>query len=49
MTIYKTQEKVGKSLEDMGNRGKFPEQNNNGLCSKIKNRQMGPHKITKLL
>ena len=24
---------------------KFPEQNTHGLCSKIKNRQMGPHKI----
>ena len=28
-----------------GHRRKFPEQNNNGLCSKIKNRQMGSHKI----
>jgi hypothetical protein len=27
----------------------FPEQNSNGLCSKTKNRQMGPHKIAKLL
>jgi len=26
---------------------KFPEQNTNGLCSKIKNRQMGSHKTAK--
>jgi hypothetical protein len=26
---------------------KFPEQNINGLCSKINNRQMEPHKIAK--
>jgi hypothetical protein len=32
-----------------GHRGKVLEQNTNGLCSKIKNRQMGPHKIAKLL
>ena len=25
--------------------GNFPEQNTNGLCSKITKRQMGPHKI----
>jgi hypothetical protein len=39
---------VGKSLEH-GHRGSFPEQNINGLCSKINNRQMGPHKSAKLL
>jgi hypothetical protein len=32
-----------------GHRGKIPEQNTNGLCYKIENRQMGPHKIAKLL
>jgi hypothetical protein len=31
-----------------GHRKNFPEQNTNGLCSVMKNRQMGPHKITKL-
>ena len=30
-------------------RGNFPKQNTNSLCSKIKNWQMGAHKITKLL
>ena len=30
-----------------GHRGKIPEQNTNGLCSKIKNRQMGPHKTVR--
>ena len=29
-----------------GCKGKFPEQNNNRLCSKIKNWQMGLDKIT---
>jgi hypothetical protein len=37
---------VGKSLK---HRGKIPEQNTNGLCSQINNRQIGPHKIAKLL
>ena len=35
--------------EVAGHRGKIPEQNSNGLCCKIKNQQMGPHKIAKLL
>jgi hypothetical protein len=43
------EQKVGKSLKDMGTWGKIPEQNTNGLCCKIKNRQMEPHKIAKLL
>ena len=30
----------------LGHRGKVPEQNTNSLRTKIKNRQMGPHKIT---
>ena len=29
-------------------RREFSEQNTNGLCSKIKNRQMKPHKVAKL-
>jgi hypothetical protein len=39
----------GEKSRTHGHRGKVPEQNSNGLCSKIKNRQMGPHKIAKLL
>jgi hypothetical protein len=40
------------SWEELGThgyRGKLPEQNTNGLYSKINNRQIGPHKIVKLL
>jgi hypothetical protein len=33
----------------MGTGEKIPEQNTNGLQCKIKNQQMGPHKIAKLL
>jgi hypothetical protein len=43
------EEKVVKSLEHMSTRGKNPVQNSNGFCCKIKNGQMGPHKIAKLL
>ena len=43
------EEKVGKTLKDMGTGQKNLKQNSNGLCCKIKNRQMGPHKIAKLL
>ena len=32
-----------------GHKGKLPEQNTNSLWSKIKNWQMEPHKISKLL
>jgi hypothetical protein len=32
-----------------GHRGRIPEQNSNGLCWKIKNIQMGPHKSVRLL
>jgi hypothetical protein len=39
----------GEEPQTHGHRGTFPEQNTNGLCSKIKNKQMGPHKIAKLL
>jgi hypothetical protein len=42
-------EKVGRSLEDMGTGKKIPQQKSNGLCCKIRNQQMRPHKIAKLL
>ena len=42
------EEKVEKSLKHI-NIGKFPEQNTNGLFSKIKNQQMGPHEIARFL
>jgi hypothetical protein len=41
------EEIVGKSLKDMGTGEKFL--NRTGLCCKIKNQQMGPHKIANLL
>jgi len=41
--------KSGEEPQTHGNRGKFPEQNTNGLCSMIKNQQMGPHKTARLL
>jgi hypothetical protein len=31
-----------------GHRGKIPRQYINGMCNKIENRKMGPHKIAKL-
>jgi hypothetical protein len=48
-TVKLIEEKVGKSLKDMGTGEKIPEPNSNGLCCKIENRQMGPHKISKFL
>ena len=48
-TLKLIEEKVGKSLEDMGTGEKIPEQNSNGLCCKNENQQMGLHKIAKLL
>jgi hypothetical protein len=48
-TLKIIEEKVGKSLEVMGTGEKILEQNTNGLCCKIKNQQMGPHKTAKLL
>jgi hypothetical protein len=36
-TLKFIEEKVGKSLEDMGTEEKIPKQNINGLCCKIKN------------
>ena len=46
-TLKLIEEKVGKSLKDMGTGGKFL--NRTGLCCKIENPHMGPHKIAKLL
>jgi hypothetical protein len=42
-------EKAEKEPQTHWKRGNFPAQNTNGLCPKIKNLQMGPHKIEKLL
>ena len=39
----------GEKPRRYGHRGKIPEYNSNGLCCKIENRQMGPHKIANLL
>jgi hypothetical protein len=47
-TLIFIEENMWKSLE-YGHRRKIPEQISNGLCCKIKNRQMRPHKIAKLL
>jgi hypothetical protein len=43
------EEKVGGKSQTLGHREKVSEQNTSSLFSKIKNRQMGPHKIAKLL
>ena len=48
-TLKFIEEKVVKTIKDMGTGEKYPEQNNNGLCYKIKNPKMGHHKIGKLL
>ena len=40
---------AGREPQTQGYRGKVPEQNTNVLCSKIKNWQMRPHEITRLL
>jgi hypothetical protein len=48
-TMKLIEEKVGKSLENMGTGEKFLNRTAIGLCCKIKNQQMGPHKIAKLL
>jgi hypothetical protein len=47
--LKRIEEKVGKGLKHMGLGEKYPEQDTNGLYPKIKNRQMRPHKIAKLL
>jgi hypothetical protein len=43
------EEKVGKSLEDMGTREKFLNRTAMVCGVKIENQHMGPHKIAKLL
>jgi hypothetical protein len=52
-TLKLTEEKVGETYREEpqthGHRGKIPEQNTNCLCSKIKNKQIEPYKIAKLL
>ena len=48
-TLKLIEEKVWKSLKHMGTGEKIPAQNTNGFCCKIKNWQMGPHTIAKLL
>jgi hypothetical protein len=41
--------KSGEKHGRYGDRGKIPEENTYGLCCKIVNQLMGPHKIAKLL
>ena len=41
--------KIGEEPQTHGHRVKIPEQNTNGLCSKINKQQMGCHKTVKLL
>ena len=48
-TLKLIEEKMEKSLKDMDTGEKNPEQNSNSLCCKIKNLQIGPHKLAKLL
>jgi hypothetical protein len=54
-TLHKTRDsetyrrQSGENLEDMSTGEKNPYQKSNGLCCKIENQQMGPHKIGKLL
>jgi hypothetical protein len=45
-TLKLIEEKLEKSLKNIGT---GPEQNVSGLCCTIKNQQMGPNKIAKLL
>ena len=48
-TLKLIEEKVEKSLKDMGTEEKFPNRTAMVFFCKIENRQMGPHKIAKLL
>jgi hypothetical protein len=48
-TLNLIEEKVGENSWTHGHREKVSEQNTNGLWSKIKNWQIWPHKIVKLL
>jgi hypothetical protein len=47
--ITSNRRESGKEPQTLWHRGKYPEQNMNDFCSKIKNCQMGPHKIVKFL
>jgi hypothetical protein len=47
-TLKLIEEKVGKSLKNMGSQERFLTEPQ-WLCCKTKNQQMGPHKIAKLL
>jgi hypothetical protein len=44
-TLKLIEDKMGTILKDMSTGKKIPEQNSNGFCYKIKNRQMGPYEI----
>jgi hypothetical protein len=48
-TLNLIEEKIGEKPHTHGHGRKVPEENTNGLCSKIKNQQVGSHKIAKLL
>jgi hypothetical protein len=48
-TLKFIEEKVGKTLEDMGTGKNFLKKNSNDMSYKSKNQEMGPHKIAKLL
>ena len=48
-TLKFIEEKVGKTLEDMGTGEMVLNRTAMACVYKIKNRQMGPHKIAKLL
>jgi hypothetical protein len=48
-TLKHIEEKVGKSLEDMGTGEKILNRRAMACAVKIENRQMRPHKIAKLL
>ena len=39
----------GEDLQTYGHRGKIAEQSTNGLCYKIKNQQVEPHKTAKIM
>jgi hypothetical protein len=51
-TVHKTRDtetyrgESGEKPQRYENRGEIPEQNSNGLCCKIKNRQMALHKVS---
>ena len=49
-TLKQIEKESGEEPRRYGHREKkIPEENTNGLCCKIENQQMGPHKIAKLL